>query len=378
MQSELTEAQRKALDFAANLASSGEAEARERLEDHLRRSGCRERSLSEALDRISSAARVVLHFHPDRQSSNRRTVAESLLTDSIYKNQFETGLSAGSRSAYPGGSRDRWEQDLFGGAYHGPGVTAAERPKYGALELIRYPDGPLPRFGSCYFVLRPTVMRRSTFTWGGSEQQGAIERLGTIDRFLPVLAPLIEEIASGGRTPVKWPPFSAPTLGIGAMPTCAFLDAIARGPAEKQRVDEAPPGRVLDSAIEAHVHGSVALAYDVEALYVDPAFSGTSTGQVLSTLATQYGFSLTWHCGFRIRAEDVPSDFRGPAMRPLAERIAYDGWIDAAVIGTAEATLHNTPELWAAWGTHADVLEQLKQLWHVLVHFGEPIHRSAA
>jgi hypothetical protein len=45
------------------------------------------------------------------------------------------------------GARDAWEMTLFGRAYHMGAVPTSERPKYGALELVRFPDGPIPRFG---------------------------------------------------------------------------------------------------------------------------------------------------------------------------------------------------------------------------------------
>ena len=143
---------------------------------------------------------------------------------------------------------------------------------------------------------------------------------------------------------------------------------------------------MLDTQIEAQVHGAVDLHRDVELLVADPAFATTSTGALLRELATRYEFPLRWHCGFRLAVRDVPSDCRGPAMPGLAERIAgRDGTLDAALIGFAEASLHQRPEAWRDWGNHADALQHLKQLWHVLVHDGAsargsesvgPIHQS--
>jgi Protein of unknown function (DUF3626) len=130
---------------------------------------------------------------------------------------------------------------------------------------------------------------------------------------------------------------------------------------------------VLDTQIEAQVHGAVDLQEDVELLVADPAFAATSTGEVLRKIAARYGFPLRWHCGFQLTARDVPDDFRGPAIPRLARRIAGEGGIiDAAVIGTAEASLHHHPDAWRDWGSRAEVLQHLKQLWHVLVHYGGP------
>ena len=95
----------------------------------------------DAIEAMRTHARIVLHFHPDRFGHNTINVAESLLREGAYRNQFETGLSSGSTTAYPGGERDEWERALFGGDYHTPGVLASERPKYGALELVRFWTG---------------------------------------------------------------------------------------------------------------------------------------------------------------------------------------------------------------------------------------------
>ena len=370
----LSEAQREALAFASNAGLLHHADLSNRLNRILQGDSGTTDAFHAALDAIRSAARVVLHFHPDRFTRDRLTVAESLLSDGIYRNQYETGLSSGSRSAFAGGSRDRWERDLFGGVFHKPGVLPHERPKYGALELIRYSDGPLPRFGSCYFVLRKSVSQRSTYTFGGSEQPRAIERLGTVDNLLPVMTALLEEVANGCVTPVKWPPFVAPTLGLPQLTVAEFLSRVCEEmSADPIQRAASHVGRVLDSGVEAHVHGTISLGADVELLVVDPAFKDTGTGEALSTLATTFGVPLQWHRGYRLSIEKIPDDFRGPRMSPLAHRIARHGFIDAAVIGEAEATLLSTPNLWLDWGTPAETLQDLKQLWHVVVHFGETI-----
>jgi hypothetical protein len=59
-------------------------------------------------------------------------------------------------------------------------------------------------------------------------------------------------------------------------------------------------------------------------------------------------------------------------MPKLARRIAGNGFVDAAVIGAAEGTLYSQPELWRDLGSHEETLQHLKQLWHVLVHYGAP------
>src|SRR5207253_278708 len=145
------------------------------------------------------------------------------------------------------------------GAYHQRDVAHSERPKYGALELIHYPDGPIPRFGSCYFVLRTSLSFRTSFTFMGSEDPRAPERLGTVDHMSGVMSALLAEIAEGGLAKPSWPPFQAPTLGVRDLTVSRLLDILLDLP--QSRVDPASgrAGRVLDSGIEAQIHGAINL-----------------------------------------------------------------------------------------------------------------------
>ena len=320
---------------------------------------------------IREHGRVLVHFHPDRLDVTRRPVAEALLADGVYRNQFETGLSTGGLLPFAGSARDSWERSLFGGAYHAEGVALSERPKYGALELVRFSDGPIPRFGSCYFVLQPSVTTRTSFTFAGSEDPRAPERLGTIDNLHLVMAALFAEIDAGGFASPSWPPFRGPTLGVPNLTVGRFLELVPALASPRPDPRDLPVGRVLDTQIEAQIHGLVDLREDVELLVADPAFEPHATADHLREMSQRYHFPLRWHRGFRLSVADVPDDFRGPEMPRLAQRIANrDGFVDAAAIGAAEATLHRQPEIWRDWGSHAEALQHLKQLWHVVVHDG--------
>ena len=209
----------------------------------------------------------------------------------------------------------------------------------------------------------------------GSEDPRATERLGTIGRMNGVMAALFAEIETGGMASPPWPPFRAPTLGVPNLTTSRLLDLLTDLEQPRREPPEEAPGRVLDTEIEAQVHGPLDLHQDVELLVADPAFADTATGKVLRGVASRYGIPLRWHSGFQLPVDKVPDDFRGPAMPRLAQRIAgRDGMLDAAVIGRAEASLRKQPDAWRDWGSHAEALEHLKQLWHVLVHYGSPAH----
>jgi len=234
--------------------------------------------------------------------------------------------------------------------------------------------GPLPRFGSCYFILRADVSRRASFTFAGSERPDAVDRLGTIDRMASVLAPLFEEVAAGAHATVAWPPHVVPTLGVDGLTVSALLERILVDLARpRPHPSTGVAGRVLDSGIEAQVHGPIEMGRDVDALVADPAFATTGTGDRLRALSQRYAFALEWHVGFRVRASDVSSEFRGEAVAALAATVARHGVVDAAAIGEAERSLRQDPERWRDVGDPAEVLRLLKQLWHVLVHDGHSV-----
>lgn len=312
---------------------------------------------------IRQHACVALHFHPDRPQADGRTALEGLVASGIYKSQFETGTSSGSVSATPGGDRDRWEQELFGGAYQAEGVGADERPKYGALDLLGHADGPSPRFGSAYLVLRPDASARATFTWLDSFRQPA-ER-GTLDAFEDVLAALFAEC------------FERETaLGLSGLRPPQLLESMRRRlrgrPGERSRV----ASRNLDHYIEAQVHGTVSLARDASHLVVDASFRGTEVDTLAGELTDRYGVQRSWAPGFVLDVDDVPTDFRGDAMPSLARRIARDGRVDAATLGRAARHLYAEPAAWADRGAPAAVLQEIKLLWHCLVRYGAPVEGS--
>ena len=369
----LTPAQAAAFQYVEAASRGGESAALSSIERVFERAGCSLASYNQAIDAIRQHARIVLHFHPDRLGRKTVSVAESLLREGVYQNQFETGLSSGSPTASPGGERDVWERTLFGGAYHVAGVLPSERPKYGSLDLVRFPDGPSPRFGSCYFVLKG-VRERTSITFMGSEDPRAPDRTGTLAAPHAVMGALLAEIEQGGIASPPWPPCHAPTLGVPGLTVnrfCELLDDLRQPRPDPSRGE---PGRVLDTGIEAQVHGPIRLDRNVERLVADPAFADAPVGRTLRALADKYGFAFEWHCGFRLSVGDVPDDFRGPAMPRLAQRIAgMDGVLDAAVIGRAAASLHQEPAQWQEWGSYAESLRLLRQLWHVVVHYGSRV-----
>lgn len=300
-------------------------------------------------DRLRTAGRLTVNFHPDRIGRHGRSVAAGLLADGAYRSQWSTGISSGSRSALHGGERHRFEREYFAGAYDDVDPETAELPVYGAFDLLVDDHGGSPRFGSSFLVLRPQVRARATMCVG--DTHAAPLDVGTFDEPWSVLAVLAEQAARGNLL----------NRGFDVGTLLAAL--------EGQR----PPrlaSRDLDGYVEVQVHGGVDLAEDVEALVLDPSFRGTEVERDIADAAVRYGFDLAWHAGSELAVDDVPADFRGPTMPALARRVAGpNGFVDARAIGIAAAA-HAYEEPTPLGDPPDSPLQQLKYLWHTLLTYG--------
>ncbi|MEV6596723.1 DUF3626 domain-containing protein [Actinoplanes sp. NPDC051346] len=253
---------------------------------------------------VDPSWRVTVHFHPDRLFGDV-PILRAMATDGRYCSQFETATSNGGLSCHPGGDRWRWESRLFGGVYDD--ASPAARPVYGSLNHRHRPAGGSPRFGSAHLRLNAATLARTTFCYPDSVFEPAA--LGTSDR-------------------------------------CAL--------AELADADDKEP---LDDYVEAHVHGGVCFARDVEALVLDPCFRGTE----VEADAHQLGVPVQWHHGFRAHIEDIAAHprYRGPDIVAAAARIARQGVLDPFIVGSAVRK-----------GLFDG--QTLKRVWHCTAHFGHP------
>lgn len=361
MNSILHRSQLKALSSVTHYAKVQKNKALFTINEALFMTNTSETLFEEAKDIIFNHARVALHFHPDRPCRNGKTVSESLLDEGIYKSQFETHLSAGSVSAYKGGIRYQWEKHLFNNAYNAWGVKEHHRPKYGALDLYLSPDGPSPRFGSCFFLLHPKVSKRSTFTYQDSCTEPYSK--GTFIEFDMILASLLSDLFH-----------NCSALGTTNTSVAEFLNFVV------ENIDKAYPdpsireaSRNLNHYIEAQVHGPVSLENDCSIIVADPSFKNTFFEGILQDISTKYGIELFWHMGFSMSVFDVPKDFRGPTMPSLAKRISRKGILTTEMIGNAVRDLSEHIDTWKEHGSYIDNLQELKLLWHILVKYGNPL-----
>ncbi|QSE88035.1 DUF3626 domain-containing protein (plasmid) [Rhodococcus pseudokoreensis] len=251
---------------------------------------------------LDRALRVTVHFHPDLPFNGASTL-EAIADRGAYLSQFETRTGNGGLTAHPGGARWKWESRMFVGAYDE--LEPAERPKYGSLNYRADPYGGSPRFGSSYFLLAEHTLDRTTFCFPDSV-------------FEPDL--------------------------FGTAEAMNLVDTAAA-------VEFDDP---LDDYIEAHVHGTIDIASDVEALVLDPSYRDTHFGEIARSLACP----VLWHDGYTVGIEEIAHhpDYRGPHVVDLARGIADDGLLTPAILGRARSASFDP--------------QDLKKVWHCIARYG--------
>ena len=361
----LTDSQLSAIDCFRQHAIKRKDDASSTIRHILKMSNISDNLYENSINKLKEHAQVAFHFHPDRLDADMTTVAESLLNSGMYKSQFETRISNGSVSAHSGGDRDLWEKELYKGAYHSGEFDGKERAKYGALNVFKHPDGPAPRFGSCYFLLKPEVSKRCTYTY--LDSHNIPEERGTIDEFDDIISALFIEIFTRDFA-----------LGEHDLNTTKFIKFLSNEIAiPRKDFQRDNSKRNLNHYIEVQVHGDVSLEKDVDCLVADPSFKNTDTGNHFQEMAKKYGFKLFWHSGYSLNLDGVPLDFRGPKMPSLAKRVISSGsHLTTKMLGDSAQSLKSNPDLWSDRGSFDEVLQELKLLWHVLVTFGTPLENS--
>jgi hypothetical protein len=360
-----SDAQARAIENVRSKAEAEQAEARQAIDTLLQAEGI-SATAEDLVRKIKQTAVVTVNFHPDRLCNDGRPVATALFEDGIYRSQFETGISNGGLNRIVGGKRDVWEQNLWGNAYLADGVSPNERPKYGGLNLMDYADGACPRFGSCHFRLRQSVLDHTSFTFGDSnrdEKTDPKQSVGLIGTFEPVLAEFLADASKRGVI-----------LGKRDISLQSWVnELLALDENVRQNYSHNILGRALDEYIEAQVHSPISLERDIDGVILDPSFKGTATGKLLEEMASKYSFTVDWHNGFRIDIKDVPSEFRVKELpdfaRFVGDMVGSDT-LDAANIGQAAVMIVSNPSEWEAWGTADEALQLVKYLWHTLVVFG--------
>ena len=345
-----------ALNFLMEKGKRNAAASRRALLHLLEQSGVSWPDYQKMLDRIKSNTSIAIHFHPERLTKAGYSVAEGLVRTGRFRTQYETGISNGSPTAFPGGARDEWEKTFFGGLYHQEASKLIERPKYGALMLAGHLDGPAPRFGSCYLVFDQQVNTRSSYTYGGNQSDLLHEKTGAWENLDRVIFALLVAREQDH------------VLGLKEKSLGELLQRI--GVKEGHQEENRPLGNALDSFVEAQIHGPVDLEKDAVKLVADSSFKETEIQTVLKELSNRYKVELDWYPGYALPISEVPNHFRGYEIGPLVKRIAIDGILTTAKIGEAANAFQRRQESWPYLGEGQEPLTYFRRVWHALVYHG--------
>jgi hypothetical protein len=144
--------------------------------------------------------------------------------------------------------------------------------------------------------------------------------------------------------------------------------------------------------------------------YLSPSrihsYLGSIFADILLQLAEKNQFKFEWNDGFVIRVNDIPGEFRGPLISPLASRILmhFEGpsptlpypplpspspsplpslpssylptenktteEIHTEMLGRAARNVLLESHKWEDWANSVDSLQHIKYLWHTLVVHG--------
>ena len=132
---------------------------------------------------------------------------------------------------------------------------------------------------------------------------------------------------------------------------CRMADAGVRGEVTLPAgAHDLPLDDPLNDYVEAHVHGGLDVARDVEALVLDP-----SDEQAYGHLAERLGCIVEVHAGYSVTADRIDPDYRGPVPVDLARTLG--GEVTPARLAAAARSGDYPPQ-------------SVKWLWHCLARFG--------
>lgn len=247
-----TETQSKAIAFVVQESKTNSALAQQSVLTKFTTLGYTEQDLFRTIDYIKAEAPLIIHL------SLQKTLS-SLISDTHYRNQFETNKSGGTLSH---SARIQWEDRLFNNLYHS--ASPFERVKYGVLNIVNDPAGLVccAAYGESYLLLRG-VRLRTSFASGDTSQ---IVKLGSCENYLHVLD--------------------------------SFTD-----PELKETIDVAlglkpvGSGNVVTVYKECQFHGEIRLNRDVEALVIGKIHTRESEiGKLCEVFSGVHQIPLIWLC----------------------------------------------------------------------------------
>eukprot|EP00927_Polykrikos_kofoidii_P062891 TRINITY_DN57695_c0_g1_i1.p1 TRINITY_DN57695_c0_g1~~TRINITY_DN57695_c0_g1_i1.p1 ORF type:complete len:663 (+),score=122.06 TRINITY_DN57695_c0_g1_i1:91-2079(+) len=261
--SKLVPCQRHALRTIRSLAKSNHEAAMPHLQKRLQKLGFQDSDLWMTLAWIREMAPIIVHLNLDK-------MMQFLEKDTHYRNQFETARSGGLLKP---AVREKWERDLFVGAYDE--ASGFDRPKYGVLNAMNDHRGVVMcmQYGDSYMVLKDSRLR-CTFSPEDSANLKS-ERLAVLDFYGHVLQEYSDQELRE-------------TIKVANSSDAALLG------------DSGLVGKMKYK--EAQIHGEICFVNHVERLVVHTRHRDTD-GDRLVALCAENGWQLSWMDQERARME---------------------------------------------------------------------------
>mmetsp|Transcript_49535 Transcript_49535/g.143724 ORF Transcript_49535/g.143724 Transcript_49535/m.143724 type:complete len:671 (+) Transcript_49535:74-2086(+) len=246
--------QRRAMRHIRTLAKSNHDAAMPKLQRRVLTLGHTEQDLFMTLAYIRELAPILVHV-------NLTKMMQFLEKDTHYRNQFETATSGGLLKPKV---REKWEHDLFGGAYDG--TKGFDRPKYGVLNTMNDHRGVIKcaQYGDSYIVLKD-VRLRSTFSPEDSANLKA-DRLAVLDYYGHVL----QEYSNDELKE---------TLKVAMSSEAALLGDSSKVGAMKYK--------------ETQIHGAICFEKHVDRLVANVRHRGSDTRK-LQAICEKHGWKFSW------------------------------------------------------------------------------------
>lgn len=271
--SSLNQDQKHAMAVQANQACSNHSEAYGSLLTRVQQLGYSESDLQKCLEYLDKQAPLTVNLPPKVTVGDTEvSVFKSLQGEGRYKNLWERG---GRRAANPKAPQRspafflHKESKTFQAQYNA--VSPRERPKYGALNPLKLPQGGASVFGRGVLILKPEVKQRTTYVPRDSRFT-EMDQVGFQGAMAGCLAAKsndylrqVMDVSLGNRAVGSYQPEEEPGAFTGS------------------------------NYIEAHIHGDIDLANDLAGVALDRCYQGTQYAQDAEAFALQFKVPLEWY-----------------------------------------------------------------------------------
>jgi hypothetical protein len=245
-------------------------------------------------------AKIMIHFDPFEKLPNGVNLIDQLSSDGVFKNDYE--LNRGFEPEH----REINERDLFGDEYDD--TPHKERPNYGVIDLYNLGLASNKLGGDVAFVLKDDVKKRAT---GSAIDSNSIP-YGEEGQWVRSLEDPHHLIIDRWRS--RWK-----NVNRKDAQRIRAMDAVLQG----------KPNKDDNRYFEAHIHGGVNFARDVDHILVPQSWKSDKAHkekhEAIKNFAKQFGLQIKYEGseptgGGGLTAEDISKDVKKDEVKKGVEK----------------------------------------------------------